>query len=298
MISSTMTRTRVCFAYLLIAWSGLFTAVAGGEEVTFTFDGQVLNVDDSGGTIGGAINPGDSISGSFTIESATADTEAESTTLGKYDFAILNWDMDIASSHFSLSGFSSIVVQNGAPDRYEIVARLIAPFGDRIWNTFWTFTDPVGDLFSSDALPVIAPDVLPLQTAMSVQFFDEAPALVGVQLDHFQSDGMAIVVGDMDGDGDVDFDDIDDFVLGLTNAAGYEAIFGVPPSLRGDTDGNGELDFDDISGFVGLLSNRGSTAARALGADVHTVPEPATLFLAMLACCLFGTRLLGRWGTR
>jgi hypothetical protein len=35
---------------------------------------------------------------------------------------------------------------------------------------------------------------------------------------------------------DVDFDDIDDFVLGLNDPDGYELMFGVPPSYAGDTD--------------------------------------------------------------
>jgi hypothetical protein len=59
--------------------------------------------------------------------------------------------------------------------------------------------------------------------------------------------------GDMDFDGDVDFDDIDDFVLGLTNPVAYENLYGFPPSLHGDTDGDGDQDFDDISRFVGIL---------------------------------------------
>jgi hypothetical protein len=42
-------------------------------------------------------------------------------------------------------------------------------------------------------------------------------------------------------------------VLGLRDAALYEATYGVPPATNGDTDGDGDLDFDDIPGFVALL---------------------------------------------
>jgi hypothetical protein len=77
--------------------------------------------------------------------------------------------------------------------------------------------------------------------------------------------------GDMDFDGDVDFDDIDDFVLGLNNPDLYESIFGVPPSVKGDTtDGDGDQDFDDIPGFVALLA----------GAQATAVPEPSALAIA------------------
>lgn len=74
------------------------------------------------------------------------------------------------------------------------------------------------------------------------------------------------LLGDMDCDGDVDFDDIDAFVLGLNNPADYEAQFGVPPSLKGDEDGDGDQDFDDITGFVQRLTGPPSETA--------DVPEP------------------------
>jgi hypothetical protein len=80
----------------------------------------------------------------------------------------------------------------------------------------------------------------------------------------------------MDCDQDVDFDDIDDFVLGLNNPAQYESKFRVAPSLKGDTDNDGDLDFDDIAGFVALLSSGEQT----------NVPEPSALALAGLGAGL------------
>jgi hypothetical protein len=80
-----------------------------------------------------------------------------------------------------------------------------------------------------------------------------------------------VLTGDMDLDGDVDFDDIDDFVLALNNAALYTSTFGVPASDYGDTDGDGDQDFDDIPGFVGILTGGSSTAGR--------IPEPSSLLL-------------------
>jgi hypothetical protein len=69
----------------------------------------------------------------------------------------------------------------------------------------------------------------------------------------------------------VDFDDIDDFVVGLNNPEAYEMLFGVPPSLKGDTDGDDDQDFDDIPGFVEILSS----------AATHAVPEPKSLALCL-----------------
>jgi hypothetical protein len=67
--------------------------------------------------------------------------------------------------------------------------------------------------------------------------------------------------GDMDCDGDVDFDDIWLFVIAIGDdgsnwAAAYEAAFGATPPcefLNGDLDGNRRVDFDDITGFVGAI---------------------------------------------
>ena len=81
-------------------------------------------------------------------------------------------------------------------------------------------------------------------------------------------------LGDMDFDGDRDFDDIDDFVLGLQNRSEYVALYGESPDLRGDINGSGFQDFDDISGFVDILSNGAMTSSSA-------IPEPSTFVLAI-----------------
>ncbi len=61
------------------------------------------------------------------------------------------------------------------------------------------------------------------------------------------------VPGDMDCDGDVDFDDIDPFVLALSGEAAYYAQFPECNWLNGDIDDNGAVDFDDINPFVSLI---------------------------------------------
>ncbi|MFV2067797.1 MAG: hypothetical protein ACC645_12555, partial [Pirellulales bacterium] len=80
---------------------------------------------------------------------------------------------------------------------------------------------------------------------------------------------LELVTGDLDFDGDVDFDDVDGMVLGLNSASFYEDTFGVPPDDAGDTDDDGDLDFDDLDGFVTILVT-GGLAARA------EVPEPGS----------------------
>jgi len=63
------------------------------------------------------------------------------------------------------------------------------------------------------------------------------------------------LLGDMDLNGTIDFDDITEFAFGLTDAAGYETSHGLPPVVHGDTDANGIFDFDDIAGFVTILAD-------------------------------------------
>jgi hypothetical protein len=97
----------------------------------------------------------------------------------------------------------------------------------------------------------------------------------------------AIVIGDMDADDDVDFDDTSPFVLGLTDAEAYEMEFGLPPVWRGDTNRDAELDFDDIAGYVAILSNG------HFGSYYSAIPEPCTWELALLAVVAYGAAIGG-----
>ena len=121
----------------------------------------------------------------------------------------------------------------------------------------------------------------------SLAFADDAPmnpGTSGVVVDgssplggSFDDVGSrAILTGDMDLDGDTDFDDIGSFVLGLKEASAYETAFGVPPEWKGDTDGDGDHDFDDIPGFVNLLQ----------GQVAFGVPEPPSRLLGIAGAAL------------
>jgi len=61
--------------------------------------------------------------------------------------------------------------------------------------------------------------------------------------------------GDLDCDGDVDFDDINPFVLALSGEADYAAQYPACHWLNADCDTDGDVDFDDINPFVTLLGN-------------------------------------------
>jgi hypothetical protein len=61
--------------------------------------------------------------------------------------------------------------------------------------------------------------------------------------------------GDMNCDGQVDFADINPFVLRLANPAAYFAAYPDCPNENGDINGDNAVDFGDINPFVSLLSN-------------------------------------------
>jgi len=99
---------------------------------------------------------------------------------------------------------------------------------------------------------------------------------------------LPTLVGDMDLNGLLDYDDIHPFVTAIVNPAAYEAAYGVSGTIRGDVNANGLFDFDDILAFMDHLQ------VLAVTASLDSVPEPSTWALTWaLACPLIlslGTR--------
>jgi len=77
-----------------------------------------------------------------------------------------------------------------------------------------------------------------------------------------------VLIGDMDGSGAVNNNDISPFVMALTDRPTYVATYGLDPDVVGDIDGSGQLNNNDITPFVNLLT----------GAP-QAVPEPAPIVL-------------------
>ncbi|MEW6249339.1 MAG: hypothetical protein AB1716_01730 [Planctomycetota bacterium] len=62
--------------------------------------------------------------------------------------------------------------------------------------------------------------------------------------------------GDLDCNSLVDFNDINPFVLALSDPAGYAARYPGCPIINGDCNGNGQVEFGDINPFVALLAGQ------------------------------------------
>ncbi|MEW6250133.1 MAG: hypothetical protein AB1716_05770 [Planctomycetota bacterium] len=65
---------------------------------------------------------------------------------------------------------------------------------------------------------------------------------------------LTVRLGDLNCDGAVDFDDINPFVLALSDPAAYLQQFPHCNPLNGDANADGRVDFDDINPFVALLA--------------------------------------------
>ena len=111
-------------------------------------------------------------------------------------------------------------------------------------------------------------------------------------MDNMQAISLTWVDGDMDLNGVLDTDDIDDFAQAMHSTEAYRADhFDELPSLRGSPDPT--FDFDDIDWFVNLLNSNGVAASQATiiaAIEAQAIPEPSTVCLAAVLLGVTFTR--------
>ena len=84
-----------------------------------------------------------------------------------------------------------------------------------------------------------------------------SPGVLARQRYTYDEDGNLVqtwVAGDMNCDGQVNFGDVNAFVLAVSNPAGYQQQYPNCNILNGDINGDGLVDFGDVNPFVSLLS--------------------------------------------
>jgi hypothetical protein len=100
------------------------------------------------------------------------------------------------------------------------------------------------------------------------------------------------LVGDMNGDGAVDGEDIDPFIQTLFDLEGFQSSRPWIQALYiSDFKVDGSIDGEDIDGFIESLF-AGSPAASAAGPTA--VPEPSAIVLAVLGAAGLGIARLRR----
>jgi formylglycine-generating enzyme required for sulfatase activity len=100
-------------------------------------------------------------------------------------------------------------------------------------------------------------------------FPDSESELIGFRI-------AGIVFGDLNHTCACDFDDIEAFVLGLSDPLLYKTTYGSLPAVTGDMDKDADFDFDDIPLFVEKLNSNG----------IQVVPEPYAIHSAALGLLL------------
>jgi hypothetical protein len=100
--------------------------------------------------------------------------------------------------------------------------------------------------------------------------------------------------GDMNrsGDGTADQDDVPAFALALTNPRNYRSQFGISAKEAGDIDGDGDCDVDDIDDFADLLGMSVSSLTYQMQLAL-AVPEPSGCMMALLGLSCISIRRQG-----
>lgn len=140
------------------------------------------------------------------------------------------------------SGQPAIAYSDGDPYVPGTFKLKYAWFDGTDWHTT-TIDDSPGDVGGCGLSLAILPSGQP---AVSYDYWDGTRG-------HLKCASRRAVSGDVNCDGQVNFDDIDPFVLALSGPAAYQAVYPDCHWLLADIDGNGTVDFDDIDPFVALL---------------------------------------------
>lgn len=128
------------------------------------------------------------------------------------------------------------------------------------WTTIWSNPTEIGDTswtYVQYDISAVANNKPNVYVRWTMGTTDSGWRYCGWNIDDVEIWGtlpVTITVGDLNCDGEVNFGDINPFVLILTDLIEWEAAYPTCPSLNGDISGNGAVGFEDINPFVQLLA--------------------------------------------
>jgi len=244
------------------------SAILGG---TGSVSGPVTAYAQSSG-VAGAIWPGMSV-GTFTIDNdltmhGYSQLQVDIDSAASSDLLVVNGDVTLTSDDFGGEMHSPVLVGRVLnPDiaNAAVVTILQNDGADPIVGTFDGLAEGATvDLTSGDPMLIV------ISATATISYVGGTGN--DITLTNFVID--ALLLGDMDGSGAVNNNDITPFVLALTDRPTYLATYpGLDPDVVGDIDGSGVLNNNDITPFVTLLTT---------GSYPQAVPEPATMALLAL----------------
>ncbi len=158
---------KIAGAFFAILLCGFLPAVSSGQLITIGITGNVSSVYDPHNIFGGQIHSNDTITGTYTYDTSTPDSNPSNPSLGRYwhysqpcgvsvNINSFNFRTDPDNVNFLL-GISN---DNGG-DIYWFHSYSNSPLpdGTLVDSIAWQITDSTGTALSNDSLPTTAPNL-------------------------------------------------------------------------------------------------------------------------------------------
>ncbi|HKY06936.1 MAG TPA: PEP-CTERM sorting domain-containing protein, partial [Candidatus Binatia bacterium] len=180
-------KVKFCLAIAILI--AVHYAPAGASPITFSFSGTLVFVDPS---LSGTFSPGQTISGTYTFESTTPDSDPGNPNFGGYPGANTNLSFVAGSYTGSFGGpaFNATNVGLSFPGPFDVYQVNIPLAGPNVGSaTPFQFALDIRDLdqtaLASDALPLTPPDLALFETRAITLIFDDNSFVVA-SLDSLQ----------------------------------------------------------------------------------------------------------------
>jgi len=165
---------QACATAVAVAALGLFGPPAQGAMITFQFGGVIDVVDDPDNVLEGAVQAGNTFSGSYTFDPDTPDSYPDDPEFGVYENASLTVSLGNLTL-VSQANDNNLIAVTDRPsyDRFVMGSYGFQSAGFSIHELDLSLYDSTATAFDSDALPTTPPDLgaFDPQTAFDRAFF-------------------------------------------------------------------------------------------------------------------------------
>ena len=165
-----MRRNALPFTAVSLLWF-LLIADIHAEPVTFEISATVYNISDPGNAFQNSVNLGDKITGTYTIDVATPDSDPDpqyghyifnnSSTTPQFGFDFLLNNNSLKSDPTVTTHMFEALIANSVSDHFGIISWENMPLsnGSSVDNIAIDMYDSTGQALTSDALTALAPNV-------------------------------------------------------------------------------------------------------------------------------------------
>ena len=225
----------------LIAFSVLMSIMQGvsqeayAETITFNFEGIVSSVSDVGNVLGGAVMVGDSLTGSYSFDSLTPDTNPGNTGAGAYLPSGLSFEVGsityVSDPPLDISTDLIFVTDQIVQDVYQVQFRSMqqtsGPALDPSMDVFFVqLLDNDGTFHPDDSLPLSPPPLDPYEVKRAILRTDDSSIVILAPLSSLTLQTDDTVVGG-------EFLSIDSTALILAGAQSFSWMIPVVLSVLG-----------------------------------------------------------------